>query len=142
MLLTHAAWQRLFAGDPAALGRDVRINGIPRTVIGVLPRDFVGPMGETDFYFAFDLGPVLANPVTVRRSQWLGLVGRLKPGTAHEAAQRGIAAIWADLAREYPMAYRSNRQEPAPRVCVLLRSSSQRRCGRRSAKASPLGGFR
>jgi predicted permease len=102
VLLTHAAWQRLFAGDPGVVGRDVRINGIPRTVIGVLPRDFVGPMGETDFYFAFDLGPVLANPVTVRRSQWLGLVGRLKPGTTHEAAQRGIAAIWADLAREYP----------------------------------------
>ena len=102
VLLTHAAWQRLFAGDPDVVGRDVSINGIPRTVVGVLPRDFVGPMGQADFYFAFDLGPVLANPVTVRRSQWLGVVGRLKPGTTHEAAQGEIAAVWADLAREYP----------------------------------------
>ena len=102
VLLTHAAWQRLFAGDQGVLGRDVRIDGIPRTVIGVLPRGFVGPMGEADFYFALDLGPVLANPIAVRRSQWLGLVARLKPGVTHEAARGEIAAIWADLAREYP----------------------------------------
>jgi putative ABC transport system permease protein len=102
VLLTHAAWQRLFGGDPRVLGRDVRINGIPRSAIGVLPRDFVGPMGDADFYFAFDLGPVLANPIYVRRSQWLGLVGRLKPGVTHDAARREVAAIWADLAREYP----------------------------------------
>jgi predicted permease len=102
VVLTHAAWQRLFAGDPNVLGRDLRINGIHRTVIGVLPRGFVGPMGEADFYFSFDLGPVIANPITVRRSQWLGLVGRLKPRVTHEAAQGEIAAIWADLVREYP----------------------------------------
>ena len=102
VVLTHSAWQRLFSGDPGVLGREVRINGIPRTVIGVLPRGFVGPMGAADFYLAFDLGPVVANPITVRRSQWLGLVGRLKPGVTHEAAQREVTAIWADLARSYP----------------------------------------
>jgi predicted permease len=98
VLLTHAAWQRLFAGDPGVVGGDVRINGIPRTVIGVLPRDFVGPMGQADFYLAFDLGPALTSG-----SAWLRLVGRLKPGTTPEAAQREIAAIWAS--REYPEEY-------------------------------------
>lgn len=102
VLLTHAVWQRLFAGDPGVLGRDVRINGIARTVVGVLPRDFVGPMGEVDFYFPLDLGPTLRNPISVRRSHWLGLVGRLKPGISHEAARRELTAIAADLAREYP----------------------------------------
>ena len=38
----------------------------------------------------------------MRRSHWLGLVGRLKPGVTHEAAQREVAALWADFAREYP----------------------------------------
>jgi putative ABC transport system permease protein len=102
VILTHAAWQRLFAEDPGIVGRVVRINGIPRTVIGVLPRDFVGPMGQTDFYLAFDLGPVLGNPVTVRRAQWLGLVGRLRPRVTQKAAQDEVAGIWTDLAREYP----------------------------------------
>jgi predicted permease len=94
VLVTHAAWQGLFAGDPGVLGREVRINGLPRTVIGVLPHDFVGPMGQADFYFAFDLAPALASG-----AGWLGLVGRLKPGTTHEAAQREIAAIWASRER-------------------------------------------
>jgi predicted permease len=95
VLLSHAAWQGLLAGDPGVVGREVRINRLPRTVIGVLPRDFVGPMGPADFYFAFDLRPALASG-----AGWLGLVGRLKPGTSHEAVHRDFDAIRADLARE------------------------------------------
>jgi putative ABC transport system permease protein len=102
VLLTHGAWQRLFGGDSAVLGQDVRINGMPRTVIGLLPADFSGPMGEADFYFAFDLGPVVADPRFARNSQWLALVGRLKPGVSHDVAQRELALIGADLAREHP----------------------------------------
>jgi putative ABC transport system permease protein len=101
-VLTHGAWQQLLGGSPDVLGQEVRINGIPRTVVGVLPRDFVGLSGEMDVYFALDLGPTLRSPVSVRRSHWLGMVGRLNPGVAHEAAQRELAAIGADLAREYP----------------------------------------
>jgi putative ABC transport system permease protein len=102
VMLTHSGWMRLFGGDEAVLGRDVRVNGIPRHVIGVLPSNYVGPMGAVDFYFAFDLGPVLGNALLVRGSQWLGGVGRLKPGVAHETARDEIAAIWTDLVREYP----------------------------------------
>ena len=40
-------------------GRTVRLNGVTRTIVGVLPRDFVGPLGEVDFYAAFDLAPVV-----------------------------------------------------------------------------------
>jgi putative ABC transport system permease protein len=102
VVLTDGAWVRLFGSDPGVIGREARVNGIRRHVIGVLPRGFVGPMGDTDFYFAFDLDPVLANPVVVRRSQWLGLIGRLKPGVTQDAAQREIAAIWEGIAREHP----------------------------------------
>jgi predicted permease len=116
VLLTHAAWQRLFAGDPGVVGRDVRINGIPRTVIGVLPRDFVGPMGQADFYLAFDLGPALTSG-----SAWLRLVGRLKPGTTPEAAQREIAALWAS--REYPEEYSSLGMSAMPLRDALVGST-------------------
>ena len=102
VVLAHGAWQRHFAGDSGAIGSDIRINGIPRSVIGVLPRDFVSPMGEADFYFALDIGPTLRSTISARRSHWLGLVGRLNPGVTHEAARRELAAIGAELAREYP----------------------------------------
>jgi hypothetical protein len=47
VLLTHEAWQKHFGGDPGVIGAParVRVNGIPRTVVGVLPRGFVGPRG-------------------------------------------------------------------------------------------------
>jgi putative ABC transport system permease protein len=102
VLLSYGGWQRLFQGDPRVLGREVRIDGIPRTIVGVLPSDFIAPTGNALFYFAMDLGPVVANPVTVRRAQWLGVVARLNPGVSHVTAQREVAAIGADLSTRYP----------------------------------------
>ena len=102
VLVSHAAWQRLFGGDPEAVGRQVRLNGIERTVGGVLPRDFVGPGGEADFYYPLDYTPVLQNAVAARGSHWLGMVGRLKPGVSFDMARRELSALGADLAREHP----------------------------------------
>jgi putative ABC transport system permease protein len=102
VMLTHSGWTRLFGGNEAVVGREVRVNGIPRRVIGVLPSNYVGPMGAVDFYFAFDLDPVLGNAMLARAAQWLGGVARLAPGVAHETARDEIAAIWADLVRDYP----------------------------------------
>jgi putative ABC transport system permease protein len=102
VLVTHGAWRRLLGADPDVIGRTVRVDGIPRTVIGLLPRDFVGPLGEVDFYLAFDLAPVVARPDMSRSAHWLGAIGRLKPGVAAEAAQRDVTAIGGALSREYP----------------------------------------
>lgn len=105
VVISHAAWQRLFAEDPEVLGRNVLVSGVSRTVVGVLPADFVGMTGEADFYFGFDIAPVVAHPIFARRSGWLGLVGRLKPGVSHAAAQAEIEALWAQIAGEHPADY-------------------------------------
>ena len=52
------------------IGREVRVNGSAH-VIGVLPDGYIGPMGQVDFFFAFDRGPVVANPSPRARAQWL-----------------------------------------------------------------------
>ena len=105
VVISHAAWQRLFAEDPEVLGRTVLVSGVSRTVVGVLPADFVGMVGEADFYFGFDIAPVVAHPIFARRSGWLGLVGRLKPGVSPAAAQAEIEALWAQIAAEHPADY-------------------------------------
>jgi predicted permease len=105
VMLSHAVWQSRFAGDPGVLGRAVRIDGAPFEVVGVLPRGFVGPMGDADFWLPLDLGPTLRDPVRAWRRQWLGLVGRLAPGATLEAAQSDLAAIGADQVREHPDAF-------------------------------------
>jgi putative ABC transport system permease protein len=102
VLVTHVAWQRLFDGDLGVPGRTVRLNGVTRTIVGVLPRDFVGPLGDVDFYAAFDLAPVAARATMARSAQWLGAIGRLKPGITHEAAQRELASIGTVVASEHP----------------------------------------
>jgi predicted permease len=88
VVASHAAWQRLFAGDSDVIGREVHINRLPRTVIGVLPRGYVGPMGEVDFYLGFDLVPALNTG-----AGWLGLVGRLKPGVTWPELQAQAATL-------------------------------------------------
>ena len=103
IIVTHPAWQRLFGGDPGLVGRSVRLNGIARTVIGVLPRGFVGPTpGSVDFYFALGFQGATRDPVRMRRQQNYGLVARLKPGITVDAARQDVAAIGKQLASEYP----------------------------------------
>ena len=94
VLLDYGAWQRLFGGDPDIVGREVRLNSLPRRVIGVLPQGFVGPAGPADFFLAFEL--LAARDVG---AGWLRLVGRLETGMTHGAAARDIAAAWASRER-------------------------------------------
>jgi putative ABC transport system permease protein len=101
IVLSNAAWQRLYAGDRSVIGRDLLINAIPRTIIGVLPRDFVGPAGDADAYFPLDLTHYLATPAGTHVNHWLGLVGRLNPGVTLDAARAELAALGTELAREH-----------------------------------------
>lgn len=101
VILPHATWQRTFSGDAGVIGRSIRINGIPRTVVGVLPRSFVPPEGEADFYFPLGIAPFMSDPISVRGSHNFGFVGRLKPGVTPEAAHRELAGIGKELERLY-----------------------------------------
>ena len=102
VVLSYAAWQRELAGDRQALGKSLRLDGDTYKVVGVLPRGFVGPMGDADIWLPLDLRPVLRDPVRARNTHWLGLIGRLAPGVTVDAAERDFAAIAANLAREHP----------------------------------------
>jgi predicted permease len=101
-LLGYDAWQRLFGGDRAALGKVVRLEGKPLTVIGVLQKGFVGPTGPADFWTPVDLSPFLGNPIGERRLRMLGVVGRLASGVTTQNAERELTTLASDMAREHP----------------------------------------
>ena len=101
VMMPYATWQRTFGGDPSLIGRSIRINGIPRTVVGVLPRSFVPPDGEADFYFPMGIAPFMRDPISVRGSHNFGLVGRLRPGVTPDAAHRELVGIGKELERLY-----------------------------------------
>jgi putative ABC transport system permease protein len=79
-VLSYALWQRGFGGDPAILGRDIRLNGNPCTVIGVMPKSFAFPPGDPnppELWTPLQLDP--AKPGG-RGSHFLSIVARLRSG--------------------------------------------------------------
>jgi len=86
-VISYAYWERYFQRAPDVIGRKLRINGVSFTVIGVTPREFFGDIVgyQTDIWFPIEAQP-LANPgrnfLHDSKTQWLLLMGRLKPGVS------------------------------------------------------------
>ena len=99
-LLTYRTWQRRYGGRASAIGETVDLSGVPTTIIGVLPANFLfAPAGTADYITALQ-------PTTEcekRRScHGLNGVGRLKDGVTVAAALANMKAIAAQLERQYP----------------------------------------
>jgi len=98
VVLSHAAWMRLFGGDPAAVGQQLQIRGVYVEIVGVAPDGFVGlDLLPRDFWApltllpALEEGPSLFGP---EQPQRLDVVGRL--GAAQtEASARAAVLAWA-----------------------------------------------
>jgi putative ABC transport system permease protein len=97
-LLTYGLWQRRFGGDPQIVGKTIVLNGLNRTVVGVLPQGMNFPRGgEVLIPLAFT--PQLAND---RSGHGYLTVGRLKAGVTVEQAQQDLTAIARRLEQQYP----------------------------------------
>jgi putative ABC transport system permease protein len=98
VILGHALWQRLFAGDPGVIGRLVRVDGESHEVVGIAPPGFAIPEGAQMW------APLSYSPAewTDRRNRWLITVGRLRNGVTLEDARAEMAAIAERQRREYP----------------------------------------
>ncbi|MDQ3169368.1 MAG: ABC transporter permease [Acidobacteriota bacterium] len=91
VILTDSAWRVRFAADPSIVGRPIDLNGVPVTVIGVLPRDFEFTLrGRAELWL-----PVQPSPPQVERKffHWLDAVGRLRPGVTREQAEADLDRI-------------------------------------------------
>jgi len=99
-LLSYRFWQSDFGGDAHVVGRVVRMDNKPVTIIGVLPRDFeFAPAGSSPLWVPLHLNPYEA---TARNPRWLSVIGRLAPGQTLPQAQAEMQTITAQLANQYP----------------------------------------
>ena len=98
VVLGDALWRRRFAADPSIVGRDIRINDEDYRVIGVMPKKFVFPM-TAELWTPLKLTPAERN---ARDSQFLTVMGLLKPGLAVGQAEAEVRTIASRLALEYP----------------------------------------
>ena len=97
-ILGYGIWKRDFGGDPAIVGRNIRMDGQSYVVVGVLPRD-LPLLTEAQIWLPT---PLLARFMNFRLGHSLRVIGRLKPGVSLQQSQADLDAIAGQLARQYP----------------------------------------
>ena len=97
-VLGEGLWRRHFGGIPDILGRQILLDAVPYTVIGVMPRGLKGPNGsDTDLWIPLNLQPGGFNS---RGNHYLSAVGRLKPLAGLQGTQNEVNRLAARLADE------------------------------------------
>ena len=97
-LLSARTWTARYGSDPAIVGRSVRVNTIPTTIVGVMADAPLISEGNTGLWLPF----VPEEPWKDRGRRRLSVYGRLAAGYAPGAADAEVAAHGVALSREYP----------------------------------------
>jgi predicted permease len=106
MVLTHESWMRRFGGDSGIVGRRLRLDNVPVTVIGVLqPAPFFPGRAEALFNMAISDHHVSATMVEGRTHRMTEMVARLAPGASLTQARSEVAAVSTRIRQEHPDAY-------------------------------------
>ena len=96
MLMGDRLWREKFEGRRDVLGKRVTVNGIPHTVIGVMPRDFEFP-ATAQVWTTMQL-----DPLRNRGNHSWAVIGRLKRGVTIEQVRRDLGVVASSLEQQYP----------------------------------------
>ena len=124
VVISYGLWQSQFGGDSSVVGRTVRLDGVPHTIIGVMPRDFYFPTRNVQMWTAL----IFRNEdYEDRTNTYLRGVARLKPGVTFEQARADLDLIVSRLARDYPdtnaetgISFFRMRENMSPRFRLML----------------------
>src|SRR6266481_8193143 len=103
-MVTENFWQKRMGGDPNVIGRSITLDGVPHTIVGVLPNlpfSWTGPNAEIWTTKPF-LVPGLSHERVMRDSGFLRAVGRLKPGMTIEQARAALPSLEQGYRAQYP----------------------------------------
>jgi len=102
VLLSYGLWQRRFGGDPGIVGRTIRLNTFPYTVVGVMPRGmpFMDNRQPADLFVPLSYKP--GDNMATRENHYLNVVARMKPGVTLKQAAAEMNVIGGQLAHEFP----------------------------------------
>jgi putative ABC transport system permease protein len=89
VVLSHHIWQERLHGDPNAIGRQIDVNDVPRTIVGIMPPRFAYPARHVELWLPLALDPGHTHPATLN----LIGIGRLKRGGSSEAARADLARV-------------------------------------------------
>jgi predicted permease len=100
VVLSHRYWQNRFRSDASVIGRPLRVNNHPMTIVGVAREGFDGTNlgAATDVFVPITMSQLLTpmeTGLTDRQMRWLNVFGRLKPGVSHTQAQAGLQPFYS-----------------------------------------------
>jgi putative ABC transport system permease protein len=105
VVLSHGLWQRRFGSTSDLVGRSITLNGLDYTVVGIAPNHFRLPNSIAPNQFRLPSSAEFWVPLTWqadRRSDYLAVIGRLKPGVNITQARAEMNTITARLEQQYP----------------------------------------
>ena len=108
VVLNQGFWQRHFGADPSAIGRTIRLNGKPATVVGVARSEFSGlSLNESAVWAPMTQQPYFANGSRLLTDfpadgSGVRMWGRLQPGLAPRAAEEELKSLAAELRKQHP----------------------------------------
>jgi predicted permease len=98
VVLSHRLWQERFRGNPNAIGRQIVVNDVPRTIVGIMPRSFAYPTSRVELWLPLTLDPARTHPATFN----LIGIGRLKRGVSTQAARADLARVLPQIRDYFP----------------------------------------
>jgi putative ABC transport system permease protein len=103
IVLSYGLWKKRFGGDPNVLGRQMVLDGRPRTIIGIMPERFSFPaqsaLEQSALWVPFAWSAELR---TRRDSHFVHVIGRLQDGVSLAQARSGFSYIATNLAKDHP----------------------------------------
>jgi putative ABC transport system permease protein len=102
VVLSHGLWTRRFAADKSVVGKEIRLNDISMTVVGVMPPQFDFPSTEVSLWTPLRLN---YDTLWTRNNHYLQLIARLAPGVSASAASNDLNTLAKQFVRDYPETY-------------------------------------
>jgi predicted permease len=100
VIISDRLWRNRFSANPAALGKNITLNGVDYTIVGILPAEFQFINGHPDVFTPTSQGsPTLINDRTIHAFE---AVARLKPGVTTTEAQIEMSAVQNNMDALYP----------------------------------------
>ena len=118
VMLSHEYWQRRYAGDPAAVGRTIRLNAQPYTIVGIAPPSYRGglrviaPAFYASRMMVAQLQPSNTDELEARGNESVFAIARLGPGVAMPQAAAVLERLAATLRAQHPKQWKSDNTFP------------------------------
>jgi putative ABC transport system permease protein len=102
-VLSYGFWQRELGGDPGIIGRVLNLNGVPYTVLGILPKGYRSILGHGIAPAAYlPISRQVVHALNDRGMTDFNLIGRLRDGTTREQVQAALLGVAKHLEQSYP----------------------------------------